>query len=465
MMQSRTNTHSSGHDALLASVLAKHETTNKPSIDRSDDAADIAQRVKAIAQALDRGTYKLVILLPTFDRQKCWEQDGQRSCVAWLNAYCGMSPSAGNDRLRSAYALEKLPIIRQLFELGELSWSKVRALTRIATPENERSLASDALHISASEIERTVREFRNVTTASDIDEENEKAKAHYEKRCLSYRFDESGMVRINASLPPLEGAAVLKSLARAEDVLFLDSHGRLDSSGRRIVEAGYEHEDAAQLSPTQLRADALSLMAMKHLATEEVDVKTADRYQVVVHMDAAVLHQSPDNPDPKCDCRTTQPPAQPLKCYIENGPTIAASAAKRLIDDCSVLPLVMKHGEPLSIGRKSRIWPAAISRAIHARDCHCQFPGCSATRHLHLHHLKHWADGGETSVDGGVALCGFHHRLIHERRYSVEKTALNENGQLPSRTITVNRTDGQSMEFTAPMRRFKVRRPDGSLLG
>lgn len=84
-------------------------------------------------------------MLPEFNRHKAWSEDGQRSCVARLNAHCGMSPSAAHDRRRVAYALEELPVISQLFQLGELNWSKVRALTCVATPENERELASQAL--------------------------------------------------------------------------------------------------------------------------------------------------------------------------------------------------------------------------------------------------------------------------------------------------------------------------------
>ncbi|MFK7889264.1 MAG: DUF222 domain-containing protein, partial [Granulosicoccus sp.] len=408
-----------------------------------------SDRVKRLAKAIDRGTCRLVMLLPAFDRQRLWEADGQRSCASWMNIHCGMSPSAANDRCRVAYALETLPVIRQLFELGELSWSKVRALTRIATPENERKLAVDALSMTASAIERLARQYRDTRTFSDVEDEDERAKRQYDRRYLFVRHDDNGMVRINASLPPLEGAAIVKSLSRAEEEV------RQQTDMEQVEEP---------VSATQRRADSLTLMAMKHMAAESAEVRTADRYQVIVHVDAATLHQTRDNPDPDCGCRSKASDHKPLRAHIEDGPAIAASTARRLVDDCSVLAVVEENGEPLSIGRKSRKWPQAISRAILLRDKCCQFPGCSSTRHLQLHHMKHWADGGETSLTNGVAMCGFHHRLVHEREYRVERTAQDTNGRLPKGAIKVELADGSEMTLTSTARAFRVRRIDGSLV-
>lgn len=454
MVQSRMIARNSNPDIASASALSLIASADCAGGDSTVTVSvDVSEQIKVLVQAVDRGTCQLLLLLPAFDRQMGWSANGYRSCTAWLNAQCGMSPSAANDRLRAGYALEKLPVIRQLFELGELSWSKVRALTRIATPENERELASRALEQSASEIERSVRRYRFVQTQADINTEDDLAERQYQNRYLNYWFDDRGMVRVHGALPPLEGAAFMKSLARAEDVLYHEAGiEQLDS---KIVDR------STQRSARQLRADAMSLMAGQAMAAEDMDVRAADRYQVVVQVDAAVLHQTDENPNPKCACRSVD---SPLRSYIDNGPAVSARTVRRLVDDCSVLSMVEMHGEPLSIGRKSRVWPTAISRAIIHRDEHCQFPGCDASRHLQLHHLKHWADGGETSVDNGLALCGFHHRLVHERNYTIEKTPLEENGQLPIRGTVIECNNGEIIELQSSLRRFRVRRSDGSLL-
>ena len=80
------------------------------------------------------------------------------------------------------------------------------------------------------------------------------------------------------------------------------------------------------------------------------------------------------------------------------------------------------HGEPLSIGRKSRVIPKAIERAVRSRDndC-CTFPGCSNRRFLHCHHIEHWSNGGDTSVNNLMLLCTKHHTLVHEGGFRIEK--------------------------------------------
>jgi hypothetical protein len=80
-----------------------------------------------------------------------------------------------------------------------------------------------------------------------------------------------------------------------------------------------------------------------------------------------------------------------------------------------------EEGEPLSVGRKSRAVPPAIRRALKARDDGCRFPGCTRTRFVDAHHIEHWADGGETSLDNLVQLCRHHHRLVHEGGFACER--------------------------------------------
>ena len=82
-----------------------------------------------------------------------------------------------------------------------------------------------------------------------------------------------------------------------------------------------------------------------------------------------------------------------------------------------------EKGEPLSIGRKSRVIPPAMRRALKARDKNCRFPGCTHRYRIDGHHIKHWADGGETSLDNLVQLCRFHHTLVHDGGFGCDKNA------------------------------------------
>ena len=141
-------------------------------------------------------------------------------------------------------------------------------------------------------------------------------------------------------------------------------------------------------------------------------VPSGDRVQVVVHIDQAILTESSAANDDEPHC-----------CELDDGPALALDTARRLACDATTVGLVEgADGEPLSIGRKSRSIPPAIARALRARDGGCRFPGCDRTRFTEGHHVKHWADGGETKLGNLVTLCGFHHRLVHEGGYGLTVT-------------------------------------------
>jgi hypothetical protein len=132
------------------------------------------------------------------------------------------------------------------------------------------------------------------------------------------------------------------------------------------------------------------------------DRTSAERYQVVVHVDAPTLAQDADG-----------------RCELENGRSVAVETARRLTCDGSIVELHEHNGEPLSLGRKRRTISLALRRALAARDRGCRYPACDNTRFLDGHHLQHWSHGGETNLDNLVSLCRRHHRLVHERGYSV----------------------------------------------
>jgi hypothetical protein len=134
--------------------------------------------------------------------------------------------------------------------------------------------------------------------------------------------------------------------------------------------------------------------------------------QIVVHIDQAVLSE-----------QQAAAESGPHRCELEDGPALALDTARRLACDATVIGLVEgEDGEPLDIGRKTRSIPAAISRALKARDGGCRYPGCDRSRFTQGHHVKHWADGGETRLGNLVTLCRFHHRLVHEGGYGLTAT-------------------------------------------
>ncbi len=161
-----------------------------------------------------------------------------------------------------------------------------------------------------------------------------------------------------------------------------------------------------RLSAGEARADALVAIADAFLAGGGRSVRTGgDRYQVVLHADAAAL--SGDEPGGRCE--------------LDDGPPVAIETARRLACDASLVRLLERDGQPLRIGRKTRAVPPALRRALNARDRGCRFPGCGSRRFLDAHHIEHWADGGATDLDNLLQLCGHHHRLLHEGGYRITR--------------------------------------------
>ena len=253
-------------------------------------------------------------------------------------------------------------------------------------------------HGTAAHVERLVRKFE-WTQRRDA---AKTAQQQHEHRNVSCFFDMDGEFVLHARLPREIGAVVRKALEVA-------------------VEAVRESDEVTAETPLQIpanawHADALRLIAERFLEQrgEETGAgSSADRLQLVVHIDQAVLAEQ----------QAAAEAGKPHRCELENGPALALDTARRLACDATVVGIVEgEDGEPLDIGRKTRSIPAAIDRALRARDGGCRFPGCDRTRWCDGHHIRHWADGGETKLRNLVLLCGFHHGLVHEGGYGLKRT-------------------------------------------
>jgi hypothetical protein len=172
-------------------------------------------------------------LLAEFDREELWKTVGCYNAAHWLNWQCGIGPVAARERVRVARALEGLPLIRASFRRGEVSYSKVREMTRIAIPENEEALLMIARHGTAAHMQRLVRKYRRVEKLEAAAE----AMAQYRRRYVHYTYDEDGMLVIEARLPSEIGEVVRKALDAAVEVLYRDGRRKRKDKER----TGAEH--------------------------------------------------------------------------------------------------------------------------------------------------------------------------------------------------------------------------------
>ncbi len=311
--------------------------------------------------------------------------------------------------------MPELPQISAAFSAGEVSYSKVRAITRIATPDNEELLLGWAKDGTASHVEKLVRRFRQ----ANVVQENERAQEQQDTRRLVTWFDNDGMLVVQGRLAPDQGALLMKALEVATD--------ELRHSERGSAEPSPSVDPAAQSDGDQLRADALARMAERALADGAAEASSADRFQVVVHVDAEVLA------DPEADGR----------CELEDGPAIAGQTARRLACDATVCAMYHGPDGELISGRKTRVVSTPLRRALRARDgTRCAFPSCGC-RGSDAHHVRSWAEGGPTVLSNILLLCKSHHTLVHEGGYRVEA--------LPGGGFRFLRPDGRELLPAPPL--------------
>ncbi len=382
----------------MACIDSKPEPTKGPAL--PEDETSIRERLKALSQEITSNHADLLELLVRFDDVQGWKSSGATHCAAWMNLEIGISLQLSWEYLRVGRKLKTLPTVQALFRVGKLSWSKVRLITRVADNDNEKTLCHAALDASVSEVQRLCEDYKWVED-DDGTAENEQVLQQWASRALTWNQTSNGSTRIQLVLPPEVAKAFLNSVEQ--------SLNQLGNSGV---------DDATTIS--QSRADAAVLMAESSLQNAGKTIASADRYQVSISIDADELAKG--EPNKSTPCSKAHPSKRPSLNGI--GP-IATETARRIACDCSVSINKTSKSEPSSIGRKSRIWPNAMARAIKERDQHCAWPGCTHSHHLHIHHIKHWADGGETAVHNGVCLCSYHHTLVHEGGYSVVRVEAN----------------------------------------
>ena len=360
---------------------------------------DLASAITELTGHLNAATHRWLHLVAEFDRRQGWSDGVTRSCAHWLGWQCGIDLGAAREKLRVARALESLPLIDAAMGRGELSYSKVRALTRVATPATEPVLLNIALHGTVHHVETLVRQFRRVQEVEALSRE---ARQHA-GRSLSYFHDDDGSLVIKARLPAEAGAQLLKALEAAIADAPLPEHFQGALNDSRESSPTYIAEDPP--SPSMRRADALALLAESFLQHGAQAMSGGDRHQIVVHVDHDTLRN-----------------AAPGRCELDDGPSLAVETARRLACDSSVVRIVEDaDGEPLDVGRKTRSIPPALRRALKSRDQGCVFPGCTHKRYVDGHHIEHWADGGATRLSNLVSLCRFHHRAVHEGGIRIER--------------------------------------------
>ena len=289
--------------------------------------------------------------------------------------------NAAREKVRVAHALKTLPAMSAAMASGALAFSKGRAMTRVAGEHNEEELLSFALKTTTAHVEERCRELRCGTVGSLGDAQ----RANSSRSLRISRNAERGVMTISIDLPLETGEMLEKALDKARD----DSRPSAE-----FVDASWSAR----------QADALVSMASAYLSGEAGNTgNTSDDYLVTIHVDQSALANG------------------------SGRSSLPIESVKRLCcDGYAVILGEDEKGELLNIGRKTRIVPTAIKRALKARDKICRFPGCHHERFVDAHHIQHWSAGGETSLDNLLLLCSRHQKLVHEDGFTIERDFQNQ---------------------------------------
>jgi 5-methylcytosine-specific restriction endonuclease McrA len=436
--------------------------------DQQEPLDRLEERICELAAHLAAGTCRFLQLVAEFDARQGWASWDLPSCAAWLAWKCQVAPGTAREQVRVARALADLPVTTTEFAAGRMSYAKVRALTRIATPATETELAQITGPMTAAQAERFVAAYR---TASDDEE-----LASQAARRVSIHVAEDGSVSISARLPAADGVVVLQALRAAtgdcehphrrhpDPDSDSDTQPPADVSARTPVDTAAPAEaddDAGQRRTTCAAslADALVEVAEAYLSGKITTASNPDIYQVIVHVGPEALRPAAAEPapagvsaeTPQDESRTCQRPgcamasparraaghpAHPSRCHLEDGPALSPAAAQALACHATVSWMLHDHeGNLLDAGRRHRRATPALRRAVRERDRgRCQFPGCNSRR-TDIHHIIPWAKGGKTRLRDLTLLCEAHHVIVHALGYLITRT--------PDGNLAFTRPDGQ----------------------
>ncbi len=379
--------------------------------------------------AMDRGESSWLAALGEFDAGQGWAADRQLSGAAWLMWRTGMARPTAYEKLRTAGQLRRRPIVAAAFADGRLSYSAVRAVTRMDDPDPDVDVALVGLAEAGTiaDVERAVRFYQLHADQHRPPPDPER------RRGLRICRHGDGTTTIEVTLTDLEAEEVAAALqayldlsapppspapAGTSDAPGTSGESPTGDNSDPTGETG-EAAEGREESPTgdrsartgggvdwpARRADAFVDLARSALAhAGQGHAMGADRY--LVHL----VHRSTE---------------------LVDGTPIDDLTAARVACDAS----------KVDFGRKTRVWSTPQRRAILVRDRGiCRFPGCEH-RITDIHHLLPWSEGGPTEVANGLLVCGRHHTHLH-RGFRAEGDT--------NHTVTFHRPDGTILGTTTP---------------
>jgi len=349
-------------------------------------AAELEQEIARVCGLLNAATGRLVRLISQTLETGSWQGAGIRSASQWVAWKCGMSPARARMLVLMASRLGELPATRAGLEAGELCEDQVAVVCRHAPATVDEEAATVARSATVVQLRRVLGSYSFNDAPRADDTEPREAGAPEEPRRACFGYTNNGSWRLSAELPADEGAVIERALVAARDELF---------------HAG-EHDRGAVPAPGDVDwADALVAVADRSLGAASRPHR--DRHLVLLHVGSETSGDAGG--------------------HLHLGPGLGDGLRLFVGCDARVRLVFEAGGRPISVGRAFRTVPDRTRLFVEERDRGCRVPGCDRSRWLHIHHVRHWEDGGGSDTPNLIALCHRHHRLHHLGRLGISGDA------------------------------------------
>lgn len=391
------------------------------------DDDEVEQAVRIGAAEIAAATCRWLQLLAELVVRGVWADAGAKTPASWLSWALGIAPSTAREHVRVALRLRECRQVRERMAAGRLSYSKTRAITRVATPETEDMLLQWADAAPAHVLERIITDARRQQRAGSEPEERDDLG-------VTRRWRDDGTFELTLRVDAGTGIAIEQDLDRLVE---LDQDQAAEAAegvegpaaGTTTASPSDEAMVAARARVPRARREADLIVgavaAAVHAGPD--DTSGADRHHIVLHTTPAeLLHAAPPADGESADDGTGSGTASAeapstrqshLRLVRDGSGRIRSMSAQTLwrLACAARLDLAVDHdnGHPADNGRSRRAPDARLRRLLLARDRTCRFPGCGASRFLHAHHVVYWQDGGATDLGNLILLCNHHHAVVH----------------------------------------------------
>ena len=409
--------------------------------------AELAEQITTWSGRVAAGEARLLTLIGEFDHREAWGGPGLLSCAHWLSWRTGLSPGSAHERVRVARALRDLPLAAAAMATGRMSFSQARAVTRVATPDDQERWVHLCRFTTAGQLERLVRGVRRVRRIQEDEADPERAVW---RRRVSASYDADGDLVVSVRLPATEGAVLLAALEQAQAELDRQRAERLaveEGGVSAETSGGGRAVDADGAGGAGVSAETPGAAA--HVSAKTCEPRRATLGEALLEIARRSLDRATPDRARRSRARLTAQ-IDPLSGWarLADGELLPPQSLTRVASLKDVLRSLPGRGRPrlrplrtedltrCDLGRSARLPSDGLRELLGTLDGErCRFPGCTRVRRLHAHHVRRWSDGGPTDLANLLLLCARHHTLVHAQGFDLHLAA--------DRSLTVTTADGE----------------------